>query len=189
MRAPQDQGVDPGRLHRLEVLPRHPEQLVPTGDPGLDELHEPRTRAADDRDARCGGECVDVRAAAVGARRGDHADEFVAGGGRGPTHGRPDHLDDRHVVALTGIVQHRRAGRVARDDQRLDAAVDQGVQTLQRVPARLRDGPGTVGRPGRVAEVGDGFVGELVQHGASHREPPYPESKMPIGESCCTFAG
>ena len=42
VRAAEDQRVDAGRAHRVEVLVRDLQQLRPAGDALLDELDEPR---------------------------------------------------------------------------------------------------------------------------------------------------
>ena len=58
------------------------------------------------------------------------------------------------------------ARRVAGDDEGLDPVVDQPVEAFEGELAGLRDGPRTVRRPRRVAEVGDRLVRELVEDGA-----------------------
>ena len=103
--------------------------------------------------------------------RADHADPLVARGrGRAPGRGE-DHLDDGDVVALAGIAQHRGAGGVARDDQRLHAALVEVVEALEGVLADLADGLLAVGLARGVAEVDDRLVRELVDDGARDGQP------------------
>ena len=85
--------------------------------------------------------------------------------------GREDHLDDRDVVALAGVAEHRRAGRVAGDDERLHAQGDEVVEALEGVLADLADRLGAVGLAGGVAEVEHRLVRQLVDHRPSHGEP------------------
>ena len=106
-----------------------------------------------------------------GGAGADHADPAGArGGDRAPGRGQ-DHLDHGYVVPLPGVAQHGGRGGVARDDQRLDAAVDQVVEALEGVLADLRDRLGAVGLAGGVAEVDDRLVRQLVDHGPGHGEP------------------
>ena len=96
----------------------------------------------------------------------DDADAAVAGGADGAPGGRDDHLDDRHVVALAGVAQHRGAGGVAGDDEHLDALVDEVVEAVQGVLADLGDRLGAVRLAGGVAEVEHRLVRQLVEDGA-----------------------
>ena len=86
-------------------------------------------------------------------------------------------------VALPGVAQHRTAGRVARDDQQLDALVDELVHHLQREGADLGDRPRTVRAARRVTDVADRLVRQLVQNARATVSPPTPLSKIPIGAS------
>ena len=84
---------------------------------------------------------------------------------------RPVRLaDDRHVVPLAGVAEHRRAGGVARDHQGLDALLHEVVEALEGVLAHLADRLGAVGLPGGVTDVDDRLVRQLVDDGAGHGE-------------------
>ena len=65
----------------------------------------------------------------------------------------PDHLDHRDGVALPGVVQARRGGAVARDDEQLDAFADQVVEAVEGVPAHVGDRLRPVRHVRRVADV------------------------------------
>ena len=171
MRAAEDERVDAFVDEAVEVLVRDRQQLRAGGDAGLDELHEPRARGARDLDLRRGGEAVGVGTTLVRRLRRDDADAVVARRRGGAARRRADDLDDGHVVALTGVVEHGGRGGVARDDEQLDPVVDEPVETLQRELTRLRDRPGAVGRSRRVAEVGHRLVGQLVDDRPGHRQP------------------
>ncbi len=95
----------------------------------------------------------------------------VVRGGDSPSRGGEDDLDDRHGVSLTGVTQHGGAGGVARDDECLDAAVDEVVETLERVLAHLTDRLGTVRLTRSVTEVEDRLVGQLVENCAHYSQP------------------
>ena len=125
-------------------------------------------------DLRRGGERVVVGQRLGGGAGADHADPAVAGGGDRTPGGGEDHLDDGYVVPLAGVAEHRGAGGVAGDDQRLDALVDQVVEALEGVLADLADRLGAVGLAGGVAEVDDRLVGQLVDHRPGHGEPAEP---------------
>ena len=174
VRAAEDQGVDPGRDQRVEVVVGDREQLVAAGDAVLDEVDEPGAGAGRERDLRGGGERVVVGERLGGGPRADHADPAVAGG-RDRASGRgEDHLDDGHVVPLACVAEHRRAGGVAGDDERLDALVDEVVEALEGVLAHLADRLGAVGLAGGVTEVDDRLVGQLVDHRSGHGQPTEP---------------
>ena len=146
------------------------DQLVAAGDPALHEVHELRAGPGGQGDLRGGGERVVVRHRVGGGPGADHADPAVAGGGHRAPGGGVDHLDDGYVVPLAGVAEHRGAGAVARDDQRLHVLVDQVVEALEGVLADLADRLGAVGLPRRVADVQDRLVGQLVDHGPGHGE-------------------
>ena len=57
--------------------------------------------------------------------------------------------------------------------------VDEAVEALQRVLPRLGDRTRAVGRPGRVAEVDDRLVGQLVEDRPGHGEPTEPGVEDP----------
>ena len=102
----------------------------------------------------------------------DHPDSAGSGGGHGPTRRGKDHLDDRHVIALARIAQHRRARGVAGDHEGLHALGDEVVEAVEGVLAHLADGLGAVRLAGGVAEVQQGLVRQLVENGARDRQPP-----------------
>src|SRR5690606_27975681 len=137
----EDEGVDAGGAHRLEVLPGGGQHLRPGGGAGLDELDEPRGGGHRQLQVRGGGEGVLVGTRAD--RRGgpDDADPSGAGRGHRASHGRLDDLHDRHAgadrVPLAGVAQHGGGGGVAGDDQGLDAGGDQSVHDVQRHGADL----------------------------------------------------
>ena len=139
--------------------------------PCLDELHEPRAGLGRQGDVGCRRERVLV-GQRVGRRAGaDDADAAAAGGGDGPAGGGQDHLDHGYVVPLAGVAEHRGAGRVAGDDEGLDALVDEVVEALEGVLADLGDRLGAVGLARGVAEVDHCLVGQLVHHGPGDGEP------------------
>ena len=148
----------------------HADQLVAAGDAGLDEVDEARAGLRVQQDVRGGGERVVVGHRLRGGPGADHPDLPGAAGGHRAPRRRVDHLHHRHRVALTGVAEHRGAGRVAGDDERLDALVDEVVQALQGVLADLADRLLAVGLAGGVAEVEHRLVGQLVQHGPGHGE-------------------
>ena len=154
MGAAEDQGVDAGLDQRVEVLvgdraaaPAPPVTPCSTKSTKRGQAWVVRV------DLRSGGEGVVVGQRLRRRAGADHPDAAGAGGGHGATGGGQDHLDDRHVVALPGVAQHRRAGRVAGDDQRLHALVDEVVEALEGVLADLADRLGAVGLARGVAEV------------------------------------
>ena len=181
MRAAEHQGVDLAVDERCEVAASHVDDVLPARDAGLDELDEPWARHAGDLQVRRSGEGVDVGARLVGAPGRDDSDPVVAGGSSRPTHRGSDDLDHGHVVPLARIVQDGGAGGVARDDEGLHAVVDEAVEALEGELAGLRDGPRPVGRPGRVPEVGDRLVRELVEHGACDGQPAVARVEDPDG--------
>ena len=172
VRAPQDEGVDLSALQGREVVTRHLEQLRSGGDPTLDELHEARAGHRQQLHLRGRREGIGIRPRRVGADRADDPDSRIAGGSHRTAHRGSDDLDDRHVISLARIVQHRGAGGVAGDDERLDPTVDEPVETLQGKLPSLGNRPGAVRSSGRVTEVDDALVRELVEHGASDGEAP-----------------
>ena len=177
--AAEDEGVDPAGADRVEVVVGDPDEFGATGDPLLDELDKPRARCAHQIEVGCGGERVGVGPRLVGADRRDHAHLAVAGRGHGPPHGRADDLDDGHGIPFPGIVEYGSARGVARDDEDLHTVIDKPVETLQSEGAGLGDRARAVGRPGGVAEVGDGFVGELVEDRPGDGEPAVPGVENP----------
>ena len=179
MGAAEDEGVDLVLAHRVEVLVRHADELAASGHPLLDELDEARARAAHDVEVRRRGEGVEVGPGLVGAQGRDDTDPAVARRGGRAAHGRADHLDDRHVVALAGVVEHGGARGVARDDEDLHAVVDETVEALEGQLAGLRDGPRAVGRAGGVTEVRDRLVGQLVEDRPHDGEPAIPGVEDP----------
>jgi len=172
--AAEDQGVDVCSDQRVEVVVRDREQLVTTGHPRLDEVDEPRAGASGERDVWRGGEGVVVGERLGGGVGADHPDPAVAGGGDGAARRGQDHLDDRYVVPLAGVAEHGGAGGVAGDHQGLDALVDEVVEALQCVFAHLADRLGPVRLAGRVTEVDDRLVGQLVDKRSGHGEPAEP---------------
>ena len=168
--AAEDQGVDAGGGERVEVLVRDLHQLRAAGQPGLDELDEPWARPGVQLDVRSGGERVVVRHRLGGRPGADHPDATRPGRGDGAPGRGVDHLDDRHRVALAGVPQHRGAGGVAGDDQRLHALVDEVVEALEGVLADLADRLRSVGLAGGVTEVEHRLVGQLVEHRPGHGE-------------------
>jgi len=92
--------------------------------------------------------------------------------GRDRTPGRrEDDLDDRHPITLARISQDGRAGRVAGDDQRLDALRDKMVEAVEGVLTYLADRLRPVWLAGRVCEVQHRLVRQLVEHGTGDGEP------------------
>ena len=93
--------------------------------------------------------------------------------GRGADAGFDD-ADDRDLVAVLQRVERDRGRAVARDDEHLDAAVDEQVgdleRVLQHVVGRLR----TVREAAGVAEVERRLVRQQVDERAQHREPAEP---------------
>ncbi len=170
VRAAEDQRVDAGLGQRVEVLVRDRDQLVAAGDPGLDEVDEPRAGPGRQLDVRRRGERVLVGHRLGRGARADDADPAGAGGGDRPAGRGVDHLDDGDVVPLAGVAQHRRARGVAGDDQCLDPLGVQVVEALQGVLADLADRLRTVGLAGGVAEVAHRLVGQLVDHRPRHGE-------------------
>ena len=143
--AAEHQGVDAGLDQRVEVVVGDREQLVAAGDAGLDVVDEVGACPGQQVDVGGGGEGVLVGHRLGGRAGADDADPAVAGRGDRPPGRRQDHLDDRDVVALPGVAQHRGAGGVAGDDQRLDAALDEVVEALEGVLAHLGDPLGPYG--------------------------------------------
>jgi hypothetical protein len=168
VRAAEDHGVDAGVGHGVEVLVRCGQHRVAHRLAPLDELDEARTGLRHQRHVRCRRERVVVRHRGLRDRGADHPDPVVAGGGHGPPHRRPDHLDHRDRVALPGVAQHRGAGGVAGDHEHLHAALDEVVQALEGVLTHRPDRLRPVRLPGGVAEVEHRLVRELVEHRPGH---------------------
>ena len=146
------------------------EQLVAPGDAGLDEVDEAGAGLDRHLEVRGGRERIVV---GHRLRRGvgaDHPDPSGVGGRGRAAHRGQDHLDDRDVVALPGVAEHRRAGRVAGDHQRLHPLTDQVVEALEGVLADLADRLGAVGLAGGVADVQQRLVRQLVDHRAGDGE-------------------
>jgi hypothetical protein len=171
VRAAEDEGVGAPLDNWREVLLGALEQLIAHGDARLDELDEPRASSLGEIDLRRRRERVDVGLAGDGGDRADHCDPAVAGGTHRPADRRLDHLDDGHVVALAGIAQHSRAGRVAGDDEHLDALVDHVVEHLEGVLADVGDRLGPIGEVRGVGDVEQRLVGQQVEHRARDRQP------------------
>ena len=121
-------------------------------------------------DLRRGGERVVVRLGGGGRLGADHSDPAGPGSRHRPPGRRQDHFDHRHGVPLPGVAEHRGAGGVAGDDQHLDALVDQMVEALQGVLADAGDRLVAVRRPGRVPQIHDVLVRQLVDHRPGHGE-------------------
>ena len=101
------------------------------------------------RDSRRGSERVVVGSGARRRLRPDDADPAVARGRDRPADGRPDHLDDRHVVPLARVAQHGRTRGVAGDDEQLDALgrpAGRGTPGRTRGPRRSVSGRTAAGR-------------------------------------------
>ena len=170
MRATEDERVDALGRDGLEVGARNGEQLIARGDTGLDELDEPRTGLAHDRNLRSCGERVDVGLALMCRLRGDDADVVVAGGGDGSADRGTDDLDDGDVVALASVVEHSGRGRVAGDHQGFDAAIHETVEAFEGELADLGDRTRSVGLTGGVTQVDNGLVRQLVQDRTGNRQ-------------------
>ena len=168
-------------------------QLVAAGDARLDELDEARAGLGVQVDVRRGGERVVVRHRLGGRARADHADPAGAAWPRPRAGWRGGSPRRRDVVALAGVAQHRGAGGVAGDDQRLDARGrrgGRGTRGRTRGPRRSASGrrAGARCRRGRATDS----CGSWSMTERATVSPPKPESKMPIGastsrgQSCCT---
>ena len=172
--AAQHHGVHTGGLERFQVLAGDGEQFRARGDAGLDIGHERRAGHGGDVQVRGGGKGVLVGAGADGGGGPDDTDAAGAGGGDGAAHGRLDHFDDGDPVAggvaFAGVAQHGGGRRVARDGQQLHAGIHQLVHDAQGVGPDLGDGERSVGAVGGVADIEDGFVGQLVDDGPGHGE-------------------
>ena len=162
-----------------EIALGHRQQLGTASDSRLDKGDEAGTRGGVQRHLRGCGEGVVVGLRGGGGLGADHADPAGPGGGDGTAGRGEDHLDHRHRVALPGVAEHGGAGRVAGDDQCLDALVEQVVETLERVLTDLRDGLLAVRGPGGVPEVHDVLVRQLVDHGPRHRQTAEPGVEDP----------
>ena len=81
-------------------------------------------------------------------------------------------LDHAHHVDLRmGFAQERQgggSGRVAGDDEELDAPGRECGGRFEGVAAHRLHALGAVGHAGGVAKVEEGLVGELFTHGAEH---------------------
>ena len=174
MRAAEHERVDPGVAQRRQVLLGDGEHLGRVGDTGLDELDEPRAGLGEDRELRVDLEHVLVGARADRAGGADHADPAVARRRHRGAHRGADHLDDRNVVALARVAQHRRGGGVARDHEHLHALVDERVEDLERVPADVGDRLRTVRRARGVADVEERLARQLRRDRPGDGEPADP---------------
>ena len=94
----------------------------------------------------------------------------------GKTSGGVDDLDDGHALVLgvtaARVVQDGGGGRVAGDDEHLDAGVDELVHDAEREAADVLDALGAVGAVGRVPDVEDLLAGQLVHDGARNGQAP-----------------
>ncbi|OLT14642.1 hypothetical protein BJF78_18220 [Pseudonocardia sp. CNS-139] len=171
VRAAEHDRVGARPLQRLQVALREPQHLAAAGHPAFDEVDEPRAGHRRHLDVAGCGERVLVRAGGDRGAGADHADPAGPGGRDGPAHGRAQHLDDRHGVALADVGQARRCRRVTGDDQRLHPALHQRVADGERVAAHVRDAQRPVRPVCGVADVDDPLGRELVDHRPRHREP------------------
>ena len=151
--AAEDQGVDASIAKRVEVAVRGGQQLGTAGDPGLDEVDERRARLSAEPDVRGGSERVVVRHRRLRRLGADNPDSTGSSRRDGPPGGGKDDLDDRDVIALACVAQHRRARRVAGDHEGLDPLGDEMVEAVERVLAHLGDGLRPVRLASGVAEV------------------------------------
>src|SRR5699024_6105738 len=99
VRAPQNHGVHPGLLQRLEVPLRQRVDLATRGDPPLYEGDELRASLGNGGDVRTSSEEILVRPGGHRRLRPDQADAVVSGRGYGAADRGEDDLDDRDRVA------------------------------------------------------------------------------------------
>ena len=107
---PKNESIDPGCLHRLQVLLGHIRAgLRPAGLPRFNILNEQRRSRDRDRDVGSRSKGVRVGTGVHGRIGTDHADLAVAGGGRSPANCWLDHFDDgdshADLVAFTSVVK------------------------------------------------------------------------------------
>ena len=169
--APEDEGVDARLTQGVEIPVCSGQHLWAAGEPLFDVLDELRASLLSHLNPRGRGKGVHVGAGCDGGLGADDSDVAVAGGVHGAAHRRLDDLDDRDAVPLPGITQHGRARTVARDDEHLDALLDEVVHHVEREGAHLGDRPGAVGAAGGIAHVQDRLVRQQVEHRARHRQP------------------
>ncbi len=154
-----------GQLVAHDRLDQGPVELA-----GLDQRDEGRRGVLEDLDRRILFlDRVEISVRANRGRGRDHA--YPAGPGReGSGHRpRPDHAQDRQVVAPAQVGQGDCGRSVAGDHDRLDVAFG---QPLDRLPAEQQDllvGARSIRRPGVVAEVDRRFgrhpAQDLAEHG------------------------
>ena len=180
MRAPEHQHVHTHVVQGVEILVRD-ELGRGVIEPALfDERHEQRAGAG--VDGRVGADRLDrplVGPAGDRAGRPDHADPSGLGRLRRRAGAGLDHADQRHGGAPPKIVERLRGDRVARDDQRLHAALHEVREDLRTVAphglGRLR----AVGNARRVAEVDHRLVRQPLEQRARDGEPPDPGVEHP----------
>ena len=125
-------------------------------------------------DLRGCGESIVVRLRGSCRFSADHSDTTGSGGSDSSSGGRQDHLYDGHAIAFPGITKHRRATRIAGDDQDLDALPHQVIKALESVLTDVRDWLLAVRGTRGVTQVDDVFVGQLVDDRAGYRKPAEP---------------
>ena len=205
--AAEHHGVHPGGNERRQVVAGDGEQFRPGGDAGLHVRHERRAGHGRDLQVRGRGEGVLVGARAHRGRGPDHAHPARPGRRDGTPHGRLDHFDHGDAVPgrvpFAGVPQHGGGRGVAGDGQQLHAGVHELVHDAEGVGPDFGDGKGAVGAVGGVADIQDGFVGQLVDDRAGHREAadagvedadgarcqPGVLPALPAGESAAAAAG
>src|SRR5947208_434983 len=170
VRAAQDERVAAGLDDRREVLSRGSAQSVAHGVAALDIVDEVRAGGSGQLQMGCGGERIVVRTTGDRHSRTDDADLAVTGGSDGASYGWMDDLDDRYVIALTGVAQARAGRSVAGDDEGFDAVVDEMVHDLERERPDLRQRARTVRRATGVTDVEHRLVRQLVEDRAGNRQ-------------------
>ncbi len=161
MGASQQQRVDAALFETLEVVRDGQFRDRIVGPSFLGQRHQQRACARVDFRARA--EPLDR--ARVSSRRdrcfgADHPYFAVARGLDCRARARLDHADDRHHRVRRDRIERDRAGRVAGDHQHLDSLGEQEPGVLLRVADDDFVGFRAVGKPRRVAEVDEVFVGE-----------------------------
>ena len=158
---------------------RHVDQLIPTRHTSLDELDKTRASLLHNGQPWICSECIRIGPAGDGGSGTDDPHVVAARGANCAADCGMADFNHRHVVPFPSVPQNGSTGRVARNDQHLDAELDLMVHNVQRVEANLRNRQRTVRTVEGVADIEDCLVGKLIQDGARNGEPTDPRVENP----------
>ena len=190
VRAAENDRVDSGGLQRLGVLPHRGGRLLGERIVALDQRHQPRARDRNDLRARVerAHELL-VAAAGDGGLRREQADPAIAGRLHRRVRLGRDHTHDGDAQLGLELRQGGGGGRVAGDDDELDALRFQERADLAGEAPHFVERARPVRQPGAVAEVDEILMRQrdeaLVQHRqAAHARVEHADRPLVHARDC-----